>query len=119
MTDSMATTKTSDNHNLVSPQFHRRVGVTAAQVFDQVTVTNRELETDDMRRRARIMTGGDKFGVQELKEAISCVRCGQPWDALGVFEALTDEGDMTMDGAKRFLAGVNCPNCETERFLFR
>jgi hypothetical protein len=36
-----------------------------------------------------------------------CSVCGEPWDAYGV-----RHGDMTTEGAERFLAGEGCPVCE-------
>ena len=37
---------------------------------------------------------------------IHCKRCGEPWDAYGVFH-----GDMTDAERKTFLAGKGCPCC--------
>lgn len=37
---------------------------------------------------------------------VYCAKCGEPWDAYGVFH-----GDMTEEEAKRFLNGEGCPCC--------
>ena len=48
---------------------------------------------------------------------IECARCGEPWDAWGVFH----HEDMTKQEARRFLAGEGCQACkfghDTERVL--
>ncbi len=39
---------------------------------------------------------------------IECAKCGEPWDAWGVFH----HEDMTRAEARRFLAGEGCPSCD-------
>jgi len=38
---------------------------------------------------------------------IYCRKCGEPWDAYGVFY-----GDMTKEERKKFLRGEGCPCCD-------
>lgn len=41
-----------------------------------------------------------------------CAKCGEPWDASGVRDALRyDRGDMTKHEAEMFMAGKGCPSC--------
>jgi hypothetical protein len=41
---------------------------------------------------------------------IICRKCGEPWDAYGVFH-----GDMTPEERRRFLRGEGCPICDFGR----
>lgn len=41
---------------------------------------------------------------------IYCAKCGEPWDAYGVYH-----GDMDEDEKSRFLSGAGCPCCRFGR----
>jgi len=39
-----------------------------------------------------------------------CPKCGEPWESYGITYA-KGEGDLTLEEAKKFLAGAGCPAC--------
>lgn len=50
---------------------------------------------------------------------IHCRRCGEPWDIFGVPKSAggyadDDDGDMTVEEAKKMLKGLGCPCCVSE-----
>ncbi len=59
-------------------------------------------------------TPGQRIEIESDRGNISCMRCGEPWDAYRVFASLESQGDMTSDEAKMFFSGMGCPNCELE-----